>query len=106
MSVDGGMKRIHVGWTTTWISYGFPTLGASAGNVGSIRFWELDHRKLEGRLWFFLVTGIRVTIIEMVSNKAERVTEVSFYLDDGTGRIDCHRWMNESIDSKEMEEIR
>ncbi|KAK9111938.1 hypothetical protein Scep_019457 [Stephania cephalantha] len=40
----------------------------------------------------------------VVSNKAERVTE--FYLDDGTGQIDCHRWMNESIDSKEMEEIR
>ncbi|KAK9097865.1 hypothetical protein Syun_024910 [Stephania yunnanensis] len=57
----------------------------------------------------FTVDGVdvnNVTLVGVVSNKAERVTEVSFCLDDGTGRIDCHRWMNESIDSKEMEEIR
>lgn len=28
----------------------------------------------------------------MVFNKAERVTDVGFMLDDGTGRIDCNRW--------------
>lgn len=28
----------------------------------------------------------------MVMSKAERVTDVSFAVDDGTGRIDCIRW--------------
>lgn len=28
----------------------------------------------------------------MLCEKTEGVTDVSFLLDDGTGRIDCHRW--------------
>lgn len=28
----------------------------------------------------------------LVFEKTERVTDVAFVLDDGTGRIDCHRW--------------
>lgn len=28
----------------------------------------------------------------MVSSRAERVTDIAFILDDGTGRIDCNRW--------------
>lgn len=28
----------------------------------------------------------------MVVNKAERVTDVSLEIDDGTGRIDCTKW--------------
>ncbi|XP_042492626.1 replication protein A 32 kDa subunit A-like isoform X2 [Macadamia integrifolia] len=46
-----------------------------------------------------------VTMIGMVLNKAERVTDIAFTLDDGTGRIECHRWVNEAVDSKEMEGI-
>ncbi|OVA19005.1 OB-fold nucleic acid binding domain [Macleaya cordata] len=56
----------------------------------------------------FVVDGVdvnNVTLVGMVFNKGERVTEVTFTLDDGTGRVDCHRWMNDSIDTKEMEEI-
>lgn len=29
----------------------------------------------------------------MMLNKTERVTDVSFVIDDGTGRIDCYRWL-------------
>ncbi|KAL5054022.1 hypothetical protein RYX36_034704, partial [Vicia faba] len=32
-------------------------------------------------------------------------TDVNFVLDDGTGRIKCRRWVNESFDTKEMEEV-
>lgn len=28
----------------------------------------------------------------MVLNKAEKVTDISFLLDDGTGRVACNRW--------------
>ncbi|KAA8522761.1 hypothetical protein F0562_009077 [Nyssa sinensis] len=56
----------------------------------------------------FLIDGVdvnNVTLVGMVFNKAERVTDVSFVIDDGTGRIDCNRWVNEAIDTKEMEGI-
>ncbi|KAJ9689441.1 hypothetical protein PVL29_014900 [Vitis rotundifolia] len=56
----------------------------------------------------FLIDGVEVnnvTLVGMVFNKAERVTDVGFTLDDGTGRIDCNRWVNEAVDSKEMEGI-
>ncbi|KAK3018274.1 hypothetical protein RJ639_003102 [Escallonia herrerae] len=49
--------------------------------------------------------AILVKLVGMVSSKAERVTDVSFVIDDGTGRIDCNRWVNEAVDTKEMEGI-
>ncbi|KAL7164730.1 hypothetical protein ACSBR2_040601 [Camellia fascicularis] len=51
------------------------------------------------------VDVVNVTLIGMVSKKTERVTDVAFTLDDGTGRIDCNRWVNEAFDSNEMENI-
>ncbi|KAF7147632.1 hypothetical protein RHSIM_Rhsim03G0264700 [Rhododendron simsii] len=56
----------------------------------------------------FIIDGVdvnNVTLVGMVFNKAERVTDVSFVIDDGTGRIDCNRWVNEAVDSKEVEAI-
>lgn len=56
----------------------------------------------------FSIDGVdvtNVTLVGMVSEKTERVTDVSFALDDGTGRVECRRWVNESSDTKEMEEI-
>ncbi|ERN05437.1 hypothetical protein AMTRI_Chr12g234920 [Amborella trichopoda] len=43
-----------------------------------------------------------VRLVGMVANKVERVTDVQFILDDGTGRIDVHRWVNDATDSNEM----
>ncbi|KAI3772074.1 hypothetical protein L6452_03248 [Arctium lappa] len=54
----------------------------------------------------FLIDGVdvnNVKLVGMIFNKAERVTDVSFVLDDGTGRIDCNRWVNDPVDTKEME---
>lgn len=56
----------------------------------------------------FLIDGVdvnNVKLVGMVYNKAERVTDVSFVVDDGTGRIDCNRWVNDPVDSKEMDVI-
>ncbi|XP_021723414.1 replication protein A 32 kDa subunit B-like [Chenopodium quinoa] len=56
----------------------------------------------------FVVDGVdvnNVTLIGLVFNKTERVTDVGFVLDDGTGRINVHRWVNDSYDTKEMEKI-
>lgn len=41
-----------------------------------------------------------VTLVGMVINKVEKVTDVNFILDDGTGRVDIHRWVND--ESNEM----
>ncbi|KAF5804775.1 putative replication factor A protein [Helianthus annuus] len=47
-----------------------------------------------------------VKLVGMVLNKAEgSVNEIRFVLDDGTGRIDCLKWVNEPVDIKEMEPI-
>ncbi|KAL2534770.1 Replication protein A 32 kDa subunit A [Abeliophyllum distichum] len=44
-----------------------------------------------------------VKLVGMAFDKAERVTDVSFVIDDGTGRIGCNRWVNEAVDRKEVE---
>ncbi|KAL3536017.1 hypothetical protein ACH5RR_004478 [Cinchona calisaya] len=46
-----------------------------------------------------------VRLVGLLLNKAERVTDIEFVIDDGTGRIDCFRWVNETVDSKEMERV-
>nr|XP_043622302.1 replication protein A 32 kDa subunit B-like isoform X3 [Erigeron canadensis] len=56
----------------------------------------------------FLIDGVdvnNVRLVGMVWNKMERVTDISFILDDGTGRIDCNRWVNDPLDTKEMDAI-
>lgn len=53
----------------------------------------------------FVVDGVEasnVRLLGLVMNKAERVTDVTFTLDDGTGRIDVNRWVNETSDTNEM----
>lgn len=35
---------------------------------------------------------VQVKLIGMVRNRAGRITDVTFALDDGTGRIDCSKW--------------
>ncbi|TVU29125.1 hypothetical protein EJB05_20676 [Eragrostis curvula] len=56
----------------------------------------------------FAVNGVEVSTVRLVGrmlNKVERVTDVQFTLDDGTGRIDVNRWENESSDTKEMADV-
>ncbi|KAI7753556.1 hypothetical protein M8C21_011820 [Ambrosia artemisiifolia] len=57
----------------------------------------------------FSVSGadvVNVTVVGMVSNIVERNTDVTFTLDDGTGKLDCKRWLNEPFDRLQMEDIR
>ncbi|KMT17727.1 hypothetical protein BVRB_2g034790 [Beta vulgaris subsp. vulgaris] len=56
----------------------------------------------------FNIDGVDVTIVKMVGmvfDKVEKVTDVSFNIDDGTGRIGCKRWLNEAFDRQQMEVI-
>ncbi|XP_035846143.1 replication protein A 32 kDa subunit B [Helianthus annuus] len=56
----------------------------------------------------FLIDGVdvnNVKLVGMVLNKAEGVNDIRFVLDDGTGRIDCLKWVNEPVDIKEMEPV-
>ncbi|GER52014.1 replication protein A 32 kDa subunit A [Striga asiatica] len=54
----------------------------------------------------FVIDGVdvyNVKVIGMVFEKSERVTDVSFVIDDGTGRIGCNRWVNDPQETKEVE---
>ncbi|PON75924.1 Replication factor A protein [Parasponia andersonii] len=56
----------------------------------------------------FLVDGVDVNNVKLVGiihDKAGRITDVTFVLDDGTGRIDCNKWFHEAIDTNEMDKI-
>ncbi|KAG7024504.1 Replication protein A 32 kDa subunit A [Cucurbita argyrosperma subsp. argyrosperma] len=56
----------------------------------------------------FAINGVditNVTIVGKVSEKAERNTDITFIVDDGTGRIGCKRWVNDTFDTKQMDEI-
>ncbi|WOL19738.1 replication protein A 32 kDa subunit A-like isoform X1 [Canna indica] len=51
------------------------------------------------------VDATNVRLLGLVMNKVERVTDVSFTLNDGTGQIDINRWVNEVSDANEVEAI-
>ncbi|KAG8073016.1 hypothetical protein GUJ93_ZPchr0006g42692 [Zizania palustris] len=56
----------------------------------------------------FVVGGVEtanVKLVGLVSGKTERNTDVSFTLDDGTGRLDFIRWVNDASDSAETAAI-
>jgi len=56
----------------------------------------------------FTIDGVdvnNVTLVGMVCNRTGRITDVTFVLDDGTGRIECNKWVQESVDSNEVEGI-
>jgi len=56
----------------------------------------------------FAINGVEVSTVRLVGRmlgKIERVTDVQFTLDDGTGKIDVNRWENESSDTKEMADV-
>ncbi|KAK9741647.1 hypothetical protein RND81_03G119300 [Saponaria officinalis] len=56
----------------------------------------------------FTIDGAPITnvkLVGIVSDMLEKVTDVSFVVDDGTGRIGCKRWLNEAFDRKQMEAV-
>ncbi|RWR83341.1 replication protein A subunit A [Cinnamomum micranthum f. kanehirae] len=56
----------------------------------------------------FIIDGVdvnSVTLVGMVTNKVEKITDVNFTLDDGTGRIDIHRWVNDAAESNQLADV-
>ncbi|XP_050883761.1 replication protein A 32 kDa subunit B isoform X2 [Lathyrus oleraceus] len=54
------------------------------------------------------IVGVDVGTISLVGricNKSEHVTDVKFVLDDGTGMIECTKWLQEPADSIQVESI-
>ncbi|KAF3341232.1 replication protein A subunit A-like protein [Carex littledalei] len=51
-----------------------------------------------------IIDGVEVdniVLVGMVCNKASRATDATFTLDDGTGRMDFIRWVNDASDASE-----
>ena len=62
--------------------------GVETANVLRLLF-----RSLLFALFRRLIRGfLQIRLVGMVNGKAERTTDVSFTLDDGTGRLDFIRW--------------
>ncbi|XP_021277049.1 replication protein A 32 kDa subunit A [Herrania umbratica] len=56
----------------------------------------------------FVIEGVdvtNVTVVGMVFNKNVRSSDVRFHLDDGTGRVECIRWVTENLDTREMDAL-
>jgi replication factor A2 len=49
-------------------------------------------RSRDWLLMWIRLPGLQIRLVGTVSGKAERATDVSFTLDDGTGRLDFIRW--------------
>lgn len=56
----------------------------------------------------FSIDGVdlnTVVLVGRVCNKDNKLTEFSFIIDDGTGRIECIKWVHERVDSDEGDVI-
>ncbi|XVE97233.1 hypothetical protein REPUB_Repub03eG0003500 [Reevesia pubescens] len=56
----------------------------------------------------FIIDGVDVTnvsVVGMVFNKNVRSSDIRFHLDDGTGRVECIRWVTENHDTREMDAL-
>ncbi|KAM0837304.1 hypothetical protein ACQ4PT_061747 [Festuca glaucescens] len=76
--------------------------------TANVRNLALPSLSVFGRFWVSdmgWVGVMQIKVVGMVSGKAERATDVTFTLDDGTGRIDFIRWVNDAADSAETAAI-
>ncbi|XWS72848.1 hypothetical protein CRYUN_Cryun02cG0075000 [Craigia yunnanensis] len=56
----------------------------------------------------FTIDGVdvtNVTVVGMVFNKNVRSSDIRFHLDDGTGRVECIRWVTENLETREMDAL-
>ncbi|KAH7688132.1 Replication factor A protein 2 [Dioscorea alata] len=85
-----------------------PTSSPSKSRGGAQRLIPLTVKQIREAFdssddkYNLVVERSNVKLLGLVMNKVERVTDVSFTLDDGTGCIEISRWMNEIWDSNEM----
>lgn len=111
---------------TAFSGAGFmPSQSQSSQFVNSIPFQDKQSRDTQGLLSAtvkqiseasqsgdekpnFAIDGVHVNnvkVVGMLFNKNVRSSDVRFELDDGTGRIECIRWVTESADAREMDAI-
>ncbi|GKV37827.1 hypothetical protein SLEP1_g45803 [Rubroshorea leprosula] len=57
----------------------------------------------------FTINGVDVTNVTVVGmlfdKKVRSFNDIRFHLDDGTGRIECIRWVTENSETRQMDEI-
>ncbi|XVE71371.1 hypothetical protein DITRI_Ditri10aG0144900 [Diplodiscus trichospermus] len=56
----------------------------------------------------FIIDGVdvtNVTVVGMVFNKNVRSSDIRFHLDDGTGRVECIRWVTDNFETREMDTL-
>ncbi|XP_010525055.1 PREDICTED: replication protein A 32 kDa subunit B [Tarenaya hassleriana] len=56
----------------------------------------------------FFIDGVEintVAIVGRVCSMENRITQVDFVIDDGTGRVECVRWVHERQDTDEIEAV-
>uniref|UniRef100_A0A2P2J8L2 Replication protein A 32 kDa subunit B isoform X1 n=1 Tax=Rhizophora mucronata TaxID=61149 RepID=A0A2P2J8L2_RHIMU len=56
----------------------------------------------------FISDGVEVTnvtVVGRVYQKEDKASEYTFLVDDGTGQIECNRWIQESVDADELAAI-
>ncbi|CAM8979861.1 unnamed protein product [Rhodiola kirilowii] len=46
-----------------------------------------------------------VRLVGIICNRAERISDMTFTLDDGTGRIDCTKWIDDAATTREMDKF-
>ncbi|OMO90583.1 Nucleic acid binding, tRNA/helicase-type [Corchorus olitorius] len=56
----------------------------------------------------FIIDGVdvnNITVVGMLFNKNVRSSDIRFHLDDGTGRVECIRWVTEHFDTSQLEAL-
>ncbi|GLT76676.1 hypothetical protein SLA2020_483210 [Shorea laevis] len=57
----------------------------------------------------FVINGVDVTNVTVVGmlfdRRARSFNDIRFHLDDGTGRLECVRWVTENFETRQMDEI-
>ncbi|KAH9304691.1 hypothetical protein KI387_009095, partial [Taxus chinensis] len=92
--------------TFLFCALGFQKTGNSTGLLPlTVKQISLATHKQSDENSNYNIDGVEVnnvTLVGMVFSKEERITDVSFYLDDGTGKIEVKRWVNDAMESAEM----
>lgn len=66
--------------------------GVDVNNVGLLFLFFFFVSKLFVSGFILNFSCLQVTLVGMVREKIGRITDVAFFLDDGTGRIECNKW--------------
>ena len=87
------VKQINEALVTSDDKSNFTIDGVDVQNVCFLETLSLNVSIRFVRVGRFLnLNYVQVTLVGLVCNRTGRVTDVTFLLDDGTGRIECNKW--------------